>query len=181
MKNLYKSVLLALFLTGSLTPFAQVPVYSSTASAPAVLFLDFDGHNVSGTSWNYNGPIVAAPAGLNTDQITEIYNRIAEDYRPFNINVTTDQSKYTAAAANRRMRVIFTTTYEWYGSSAGGVAYTGSFTWGDNTPCFIFTSLLGYNAKYLAEAGAHEAGHTFGLRHQASYDANCNLLNSYNY
>ncbi len=181
MKNLYKSVLLALFLTGSSVTFAQVPVYSSSAAAPAVIFLDFDGHTVSGTSWNYNGPIEAAPSGLSSDQITEIYNRIAEDYRPFNINVTTDQSKYTAASATRRMRVIFTTTHSWYGSSAGGVAYTGSFTWGDNTPCFIFTSLLSYNAKYLAEAGSHEAGHTLGLRHQAAYDANCNLLSSYNY
>jgi hypothetical protein len=181
MKNLYKSVLLALFIAGSLSSFSQVPIYSSSPSAPAVILLDFDGHNVSGTSWNYNGPIDAAPSGLNSDQITEIYNRIAEDYRPFNINVTTDPAKYTAASATRRMRVIFTTTYAWYGSSAGGVAYTGSFTWGDNTPCFIFTSLLGYNAKYLAEAGAHEAGHTLGLRHQASYDANCNLLSAYNY
>ena len=181
MKNLYKSVLLALSLAGSLTIFAQVPIYSSMPSASAVLFLDFDGHTVSGTSWNTSGPIVAAPSGLSSDQITEIYNRISEDYRPFNINITTDEAKYNAAPATRRMRVLFTTTYAWYGSSAGGVAYTGSFTWGDNTPCFIFTSLLGYNAKYLSEAGAHEAGHTFGLRHQASYDANCNLINPYNY
>lgn len=181
MKNLYKSLLLALLLVGSLTLFSQVPVYSSSASAPAVLFLDFDGHLVSGTSWNVSGPIDAAPAGLSPDQITEIYNRIAEDYRPFNINVTTDPAKYTAAAATKRMRVLFTTTYSWYGSSAGGVAYTGSFTWGDNTPCFIFTSLLGYNTKYISEAGAHEAGHTLGLRHQAAYDANCNLVSSYNY
>jgi hypothetical protein len=79
------------------------------------------------------------------------------------------------------MRVIFTTTNEWYGSNAGGVAYTGSFTWGDNTPCFVFTKLLGYSAKKCAEAGAHEAGHTLGLRHQASYDASCNLVSSYNF
>lgn len=182
MKNLYKTVLVALILVGSKTIFAQIPVYSSAPSAPAVLLLDFDGQTVSGTSWNVNGPIVAASSGLNTDQINEVYNRIAEDYRPFNINVTTDETKYTAAAANRRMRVIFTTTYSWYGSSAGGVAYTGSFTWGDNTPCWIFSSLLGYNAKYISEAGAHEAGHTFGLRHQAVWSADCSsLVNAYNY
>ncbi len=182
MKNLYKPVLLALLLVGSLTNFAQVPVYSSASSAPAVLLLDFDGHTVSGTSWNVNGPIAAAASGLTTAQITEVYNRIAEDYRPFNINVTTDESKYSAAAANRRMRVLFTTTYSWYGSSAGGVAYTGSFTWGDNTPCWIFTSLLGYNAKYISEAGAHEAGHTFGLRHQAVWSADCStLISAYHY
>ena len=181
MKNLYRSVLAALLLVGSLTTFAQVPLYSSSPSAPAVILLDFDGQTVSGTSWNTSGSIVAAPSGLTNDQITEIYNRIAEDYRPFNINITTDESKYTAAAANRRMRTIFTATYAWYGNSAGGVAYTGSFTWGNNTPCWIFTSLLGYNAKYIAEAGAHEPGHTLGLRHQASYDASCNMTSAYNY
>jgi hypothetical protein len=181
MKNFYKPVLLALLLVGSLISFAQIPVYSSAPSAAAVIFLDFDGHTVNGTSWNVSGPIVAGPSGLSNDQVTEIYNRIAEDYRPFNLNITTDSTKYWSAPANRRMRVIFTTTYAWYGSGAGGVAYTGSFSWGNNTPCFIFTSLLNYNTKYVAEAGAHEPGHTFGLRHQASYDANCNLISAYNY
>jgi hypothetical protein len=181
MKNLYKSVLVTLLLVGSITGFAQVPVYSSAPSAPAVIFLDFDGQTVAGTSWNVNGTIYAAPSGLSNDQITEIYNRIAEDYRPFNINITTDSTKYWAAAANRRMRTVFTTTNAWYGSSAGGVAYTGSFAWGNNTPCWVFTNLLNYSTKNIAEAGAHEPGHTLGLRHQASYDASCNLISSYNY
>jgi hypothetical protein len=182
MKNFYKSVFVTLLLVGSITGFAQVPVYSSAPTAPAVIFLDFDGQTVYGTSWNVSGTIYAAPSGLSNDQITEIYNRIAEDYRPFNINVTTDSTKYWGAAANRRMRAIFTTTNEWYGSGAGGVAYTGSFTWGNNTPCWIFTKLLGYNTKYLAEAGAHEPGHTLGLRHQAVWKADCSGLESnYNY
>lgn len=181
MKNLYTSLLLALLLVGSLRSFAQVPVYNSYPSATAVIFLDFDGHTVNGTSWNTTGPIVAAPASLNADQIAEIYNRIAEDYRPFNLNITTDSTKYLSAPVTKRMRVIFTTTSSWYGNNAGGVAYTGSFTWGDNTPCFIFTHLLGYDTKKISEAGAHEAGHTLGLRHQATYDANCVKTSDYNY
>lgn len=181
MKNLFRSVLLAVLLVGSINSFSQVPVNSSYPSAPSVIFLDFDGHTVNGTGWNSNGPIVCGPANLKTAQITEVYNRIAEDYRPFDVNVTTDSTKYWSAPARQRMRVIFTVTNEWYGTGAGGVAWTGSFTWGDNTPCFIFTKLLGYSAKKVAEAGSHEAGHTLGLRHQASYDANCNLTSSYNY
>ncbi len=181
MKNFYSSLLLALLLAGSVKTFAQVPSFSSNPSASAVIFLDFDGHTVNGTGWNYNGPVQCGPSGLSTDQITEIYNRIAEDYRPFMINVTTDSTKYWSAPATKRMRTLFTITSSWYGSGAGGVAYTGSFTWGDNTPCFIFSALLGYNAKYIAEAGAHESGHTLGLRHQASYDASCTLVSSYNY
>jgi hypothetical protein len=78
------------------------------------------------------------------------------------------------------MRVILTVTYQWYGS-AGGVAFVGSFAWGDNTPCFIFTSLLNYNVKNISEAASHEAGHTLGLFHQSSYDVNCVKISDYNY
>ena len=180
MKSLFRFVLVTIMLAGSTNIFGQVPLYSSYPSANAVIFLDFDGHTLNGTSWNGNGPITCGPANVKTAQITEIYNRIAEDYRPFNINITTDSTNYLKAPSRQRMRVIFTITNEWYGTGAGGVAYTGSFTWGDNTPCFIFTKLLSYSSKKIAEAGAHEAGHTLGLRHQASYDANCKLTSSYN-
>jgi hypothetical protein len=173
MKNFYLLMLLAVSFISTKKIQAQTTIYNSYPSAQAVILLDFDGHNVTGTAWNWSGPINAASANLTSAQIAEIVSRVAEDYRPFNINVTTDESKYTAAPNNRRMRVIFTTTSSWYGSSAGGVAITNSFTSGDNTPCFVFTALLNYNTKYIAEAGSHEAGHTFGLTHQASYDASC--------
>lgn len=180
MKKLFHPCLLVLALFSTQFANAQVPVLSSYPSATATIFLDFDGHTVNGTAWNYNGPIVCGPSGLTTDQMTEIFDRVSEDYRPFNINITTDSTKYLSAPANRRMRVILTVTSSWYGS-AGGVAYVGSFTWGDDTPCFIFSALLGYNTKNIAEAAAHEAGHTLGLYHQAAYDSNCVKTSDYNY
>jgi hypothetical protein len=180
MKNLFRPGLFLLFLVSSLVTKAQVPVLSSNPSATAVIFYDFDGHTVAGTSWNFYGPIVCEASGLTNPQIVEVFNRIAEDYRPFNVNITTDSTKYLAAPANRRMRVIVTVSSSWYGS-AGGVAFVNSFTWGDDTPCFVFSALLGYNVKYISEAAAHEAGHTLGLYHQSSYDANCTKLSDYNY
>ena len=179
MKNLIRSGLMGLLLASTFIAKAQYPVLSSYPSASAVVFLDFDGQTVANTSWNYNGPIVCGASGFNSSQITEIFNRVSEDYRPFNVNVTTDSTKYWAAPAARRMRVILTVSYEWYGS-AGGVSFVGSFTWGDNTPCFVFTSLLNYNVKYCAEAAAHEAGHTLGLYHQCKYDSNCVKISEYN-
>lgn len=158
---------------------AQTPILNSYPAGDAVVFLDLDGHTVTGTSWNWSGPIVCDGSNLNATQITDIFNRVAEDYRPFTINVTTDSTKYWAAPAAKRMRVILTTTSSWYGP-AGGVAYVNSFNWGDNTPCFVFTALLGYNSKNIAEAVSHEAGHTLGLRHQSSYDAVCNKTAEYN-
>jgi hypothetical protein len=180
MKNLYRSGLMVLALISALTVTAQVPNLNSYPSASAVLFLDFDGQTVSGSSWNTSGPIYCGASGLSNSDITTVFNRVSEDYRPFNINVTTDSTKYFAAPVTKRMRVILTVTSDWYGS-AGGVAFVGSFTWGDDTPCFIFTALLNYNVKNISEAASHEAGHTLGLYHQSTYDANCNKISDYNY
>jgi hypothetical protein len=180
MKHFYSFVLLALFALCGLGSIAQQPVYNSYPSAKAVIFLDFDGHIVNGSLWNSDGAIVCGPSNMSPVQITEIFNRVAEDYRPFNVNITTDSAKYWAAPLKQRMRVILTTSNAWYGNSAGGVAFVNSYSWGDNTPCFIFTSLLGYEAKAVAEAASHEAGHTLGLRHQASYNASCVKTAEYN-
>ncbi len=174
-------IITAALLTMPVRLWAQVPLHSSLPLAEAVLYLDFDGHVVNGTSFNYDGPIVCEPANLTTGQITEVYNRIAEDYRPFQLNVTTDSAAYAAAPVTKRMRVLFTVSHSWYGNSAGGVALMNSFSWGDGTPCFVFTELFQFNAKQIAEAGAHEVGHTLGLSHQASYDMNCDKTSEFNY
>ncbi len=144
-----------------------------------VILIDFDGQLVSGTAWNTNGDISCAPANLTAAEISIVVQRVMNDYSPFNIMVTTDETVYNAANINRRVRVIVTETWEWHGQ-AGGVSFLNSFTSGTNTPSFVFSSLLGYNSKYIAEAVSHEAGHTFGLLHQASYDANCVKLSDYN-
>jgi len=181
MKNLYKFLLITLALTGTMIAKSQVTNLNSYPSASAVILLDFDGHTVAGTTWNVNGTFICNSSGLSDAAITEIFDRVAEDYRPFNINVTTNETKYSSAPYNKRIRVVITTSYEWYGSGAGGVAYRNSFTWGDNSPCFVFSSLLGLNVKNVAEAASHEAGHTLGLRHQSSYDAACAKLSDYNW
>lgn len=175
-----KTVLVTLLCLLALNGKTQVPILNSYPPASAVLFLDFDGHTVDNTPWNYNGPIYCGPAGLNSTQITEVFNRVSEDYRPFNINITTDSLKYLAAQPDRRMRVVLTITSDWYGP-AGGVAFNGSFTWGDGSPCFVFTALLNNNVKNISEAASHEAGHTLGLQHQSVYDNNCVKVSDYNY
>ena len=117
------------------------------------------------------------PANMTDEEITNVVNRVAEDYSPFNVTVTTDESVYNNANPNKRTRVIITETWEWFGK-AGGTSYLNSFTWGDNTPCFVFSSLLDYDAKKVGEASSHEVGHTIGLRHQAYYNQ-CVFANEY--
>src|ERR1043165_8194580 len=101
MKTIY-TVLFALVVASGAN--AQVPLLNSYPSARATIFLDFDGQYVTGTSWNWSGPINALPAAFSTDQMTEIFNRVSEDYRVFNINITTDSTVYAAAPANQRTR-----------------------------------------------------------------------------
>jgi hypothetical protein len=88
---------------------------------------------------------------------------ISEDYRPFNLNVTTDLAVFNAAPKNRRMRCIFTPTNT-AAPGSGGVAYINSFSWNDDTPCWVFNS----GVKGAGEAGSHELGHTFSLGHDGT-------------
>lgn len=161
------------------TAKAQVPVFNSYPTAQPTVYLDFDGQYVQGTSWNWSGPINAQPAALSATQITEIYNRVAEDFGIFNLNVTTDSTVFYAAPVCSRIRIIVTPTSQWYGL-VGGVSYVGSFSWGDDSPGWVFSNLLGNDVKRIAEAVSHETGHTLGLHHQSKFDASCNKTTEYN-
>ena len=166
--------------SGDMYSQKKKPRETGTIPIPnATIFLDFDGQSVSNTIWNAIGTINAAPANLRAIEVEKIMQRVSEDYSPFNVAVTTDEDVYNATNAAKRMRVIITESWEWFGI-AGGTAYNNSFTWGNNTPSFIFSTLLGYNEKFIAEAISHEVGHTLGLLHQALYNGSCTFLSEYN-
>ncbi|TWI81615.1 putative secreted protein (Por secretion system target) [Lacibacter cauensis] len=177
-RNLIMS-LVAVFATTAYTAQAQVPKLNSNPGASATIFLDFDGQSVNSPYWNGGTPFYATPSGLTSTQITTAFFQVAEDFNPFNINITTDSTVYFAAPINKRQRIIVTAYSSWYGS-AGGVAYVESFRWGLEIPGFVFANLLGYNEKNIGEASSHESGHTLGLYHQSLYDANCNFIYEYN-
>ena len=152
---------------------------NSNLSAPATIYLDFDGEYVNCPYWNNGTAFTAAAPALSTSQKDEIFNRVSEDYRPFDVNITTELATFLAAPIDKRMRVIVTPTSSWF-TGVGGVAFVGSFSWGDDTPCFVFSDRLGNSVKYIAECCSHESGHTLGLSHQAKYDGSCNLTATYN-
>ena len=173
-----KNFTLIIFALCATLAHAQAPKLSSWSTAQATIYIDFDGQSVQSAGWRYGAYFECAPSGLNATQITEVYNRVAEDFRPFNINITTDSTVFLAAPVGNRIRIIVTPTSDWY-TGVGGVSYIGSFTWGDDTPGFVFTDRLLYNPKFIAECCSHESGHTLGLAHQSAYDNNCNLTQTY--
>jgi len=158
----------------------SIPKLNSWPTASATIYLDFDGYDVDNGVWNGGIPFTCEPAAMTDADITEVFNRVAEDYRPFNINITTDSAVYLAAPLTQRIRVVVTPTNSWY-PGVGGISYVDSFTWGDETPCFVFSNKLGpNNPKLVAECCSHESGHSLGLQHQSSYDESCNITDVYN-
>lgn len=146
----------------------------SKADSSKVIYLDFTGHLIAGTEWNeqLGYELIASRAWLYADEIYNIWEQVAEDYLPFDVDVTTefpglDGLTYEGEGDNSwGIRVaIGGTCYEWYGS-AGGVSYLDCFqrTTDYNSPSFVFAESLG-GTKNIAEAVSHEAGHALGLNH----------------
>jgi hypothetical protein len=152
----------------------------------SVILLYFKADTIVNTSWNTNGPIYLEDANMTTSEQAIVLTAVRTHYDVFNVVVTTDPSVYDRANQNKRVKVNITQSFQWYCQSiipcAGGVAFRGSFTWGDNTPCFVFSSALNYNAFTIGESASHEPGHTLGLLHQSVFDSNvqpCNMLDEY--
>ena len=137
-----------------------IPLLNSLPGAEAVVYIDFDGEDVSGTRWVNGGTINAEPSGFDEQQIRDCWEEVAEDMRPFKVNVTTDRAVFDAAAQNKKMMCIVTPTND-AAPGAGGVAYLNSFYDGSVDPCWCF-NLSGDSAGITV---SHEIGHTFGLFH----------------
>ncbi len=136
------------------------PILESLPGAPGIIYLDFDGELVSGTWWLGGATIDAQSPNFSNQKIIEVWKIMAEDFRPFNLNVTTRRDLFDAAPVNRRMMCIFTPTNDAQPGS-GGVAYLNSFSSSVDNPCWIYN----LSTRAAGETGSHEVGHTLGLSH----------------
>jgi Fibronectin type III domain len=179
---------------GVLPPYPAVDSFAlhSKPGSQRVLFLDFDGHVVQGTAWNTMDGVAAGAhpawtldgdaATFSTTErnaIASIWARVAEDYAPFDVDVTTADPGQ--AAINRTdgsdqtygTRVLISPSSNASaaicGGGCGGVAYLDVFDASGGhdyfQPAWVFPQSLGQSTKAIAEAASHEAGHNLGLDH----------------
>lgn len=141
-----------------------INILESLRGATAVVYLDFTGGYTP--TW---GGMTYAPPAMSKDQIREVWRRVAEDFMPFNINVTTDLRAFQDAPQVSRQRVIITPTTMVSHESEGGIAAIGSFNYSPEMPCWVFQTV---EPKACAEACSHEAGHTLSLAKHEGQDKN---------
>ena len=162
-------------------PYEKTLRLHSRPGATKVIYLDFDGHDASSTSWGNDA--IARPfdfdgdpstfSNSERDRMQYIWRRVAEDFALFDIDVTTEDPgmdallKSNSGDANHGIRVVIGGAWtDWYGNSAGGVAFLNSFDDNTGSPCWVFPkNLASDDEKSVAEAISHEAGHTLGLSH----------------
>ena len=157
----------------------------SKPGATRVMFLDFDGHIITNTDWNtqYNTDYWEAkafdndddPSSFNvseTETIKGIWRRVAEDFAPFNVDVTTERP---STFNNNTGRILITQAIDENGyylpradEGVWGVAYLnvwGKDNFANQSPAFVYADRAGNVAESVADVASHEVGHNLGLSH----------------
>ena len=174
-------------------PYADTFRLHSRPGSLRTVYLDFDGETIAGTAWNGSfgaplDPFFAEPFSIDgspafstaeQDVVQSVWQRVAEDYAPFDIDVTTQDPGPAAITRSGPSDLVFgtralITDAPEVGNSCGcgGVAYVGVFDATSNhafyQPAWVVAQALGHNAKYIAEATSHEVGHNLGLSHDGT-------------
>ena len=179
-------------VSGPIIDLSETFSLHSNPGAAHTIHLDFDGHTTSGTPWNAytNGDDFVTPAydidgdtssfsDLELERIQYIWQRVAEDFIPFDVDVTTEDPGIHALTNSGAgdetwgvRTVIGGSSYDWFDSGAGGVALYGSFDVSTDTPVYVFEDRLGGHEKYVADTASHEIGHSLNLGHDGTTELN---------
>ena len=170
-------------------PLSETFTLHSRPGAARVLYLDFDGHQLRDVDWNE--PPAANPIQVKAFDIDgnpgsfsdaekrviqEVWRRVAEDYAPFDIDVTTQDPGIDAIVSNGdgdanvgiRALIGDDPSYILPPEEAEGVlglALVGTFGGALDNPALVFSVSHGTDYAMIADTVSHEVGHTLGLQH----------------
>ena len=156
-------------------PVSTPPVRHSKPDSINTIYLDFNGETISGSGWNDPGESWLCkpydrdgnPTTFNESEqrhILTAWAKVAEDYAPFDVNVTTERP---ATMTARVSHVMITPGKDENGVSLphdgyGGIAYVNVFgAWKD----YLISFCQPYSGNSVAEVISHEVGHNMGLSH----------------
>ncbi|MCP9835983.1 hypothetical protein KBY84_00585 [Cyanobium sp. N.Huapi 1H5] len=174
-------VLNSLVTLGTGVDLSNVFRLHSNPTATKTIYLDFDGYQINNSPWENGGNLSLKGfySTLDSTALTEIqriWQRVAEDFAPFNVNVTTQDPgtealrKFGTGDDRWGIRVAFTSNLNLLTGKAitnaggGGTAYYNSFNWSTDDVALVFN-----RGEYTAaETASHEVGHTLGLTHDGA-------------
>ncbi|MEI6169013.1 MAG: choice-of-anchor J domain-containing protein [bacterium] len=176
-------------------PITNPPLRHSRPGATRVLYLDFNGQVVTNTMWNNNTNFYnvarwdCRPFDTDGDTntfsdaeqgaIIRIWERVSEDYAPFDVDVTTEPpTNWTSTTGH----ALITPDTDLNGNrcphyGSGGIAYVDVFGLANysynSATCYspAFVLPMGSDSDSYAEtaeAAAHELGHNLGLSHDGT-------------
>jgi hypothetical protein len=159
----------------------------SRPGAGYTIFLDFDGATLEKTAWNASSRSTTMKAGpydtdgkpgkfaaSEVDEIVDIWRRVAEDFAPFEVDVTTEDP----GKRGPNIAWILVTDSKAGGddmpeADAGSVAYINTMGSSITTyyaPAFVYSNNHGSTAG-VAGAASHSTGHLIGLSHDVAASA----------
>ncbi len=174
---------------GVVLPGSGTFALNSRLGSTKTIYLDFDGYTGAGPAWAvgaqpfapYDFDGLPGLSASDEDAIRRIWQAVAEDYAPFDVNVTTqlptpDRLYKTAPSdVTYGSTAVITPTRLSTGTCTGsctGVAYVGIFgvqgADANYSPAWAFAGNSSQtSAQSVADTISHEVGHNFDLSHDA--------------
>ncbi len=179
--------------TTSTSKWYSAPNTPSVQVDQILVFVNFNGGTVFPGNDNgdtFRSSIISgvrtfpAPA-LTTEQKAEVVRRVADDFSPFNVRITTSQAEFTATPAiNKQMCIVSTSpSVGGFSSDTAGISpFAGPGIRIFNSIVFAFSAVFGNDPIEVANTVSHEIGHSMaGLPHQHLYnnDVDCQIVQEY--